>query len=263
MRRVGRASFLIAALGVLALLMQAQQGPYAGLGQVMPAEAEQLFALANQDRAAAGLGRLKWDPALAEAARRHCLRMAAEGPIAHRYGGEPSLADRAAEAGAHFSLIEENVAVGPSADAVEQEWMHSPGHRANLLNASINRIGTAVVASHGTLYAVDDFTQAVPQLSQAQIEAQVAGLIRVSGVRIVSDPTQAREACASDGGMPPSRPGMQPRFVMRWQAANLNELPRVLADRLASGQYHGASVGSCTPQGENAFSGYRLAVLLY
>jgi uncharacterized protein YkwD len=50
---------------------------------------------------------------LAAAARRHCLRMAAEGPISHRYEGEPDLSERAAQAGAHFSLIEENVAVGP------------------------------------------------------------------------------------------------------------------------------------------------------
>ena len=31
------------------------------------------------------------------------------------YGGEPDLSARAAQAGAHFSVIEENVAVGPSA----------------------------------------------------------------------------------------------------------------------------------------------------
>ena len=86
----------------------------------MQAEAEQIFALANQARAQAGVGRLQWDPALAAAALQHCQRMAAEGPIAHRYGGEPDLSGRAAQAGAHFSVIEENVAVGPSADAIHE-----------------------------------------------------------------------------------------------------------------------------------------------
>ncbi len=104
-------------LGGARMELRAQAALYAQqqAGQVMPAAAEQLFALANQARAEAGAGRLKWDGALAEAARQHCLRMAAEGPISHRYGGEPDLSDRAGQAGAHFSLIEENVALGPDA----------------------------------------------------------------------------------------------------------------------------------------------------
>src|SRR5579862_6923282 len=77
------------------------------------AAAEQVFVLANQARMQAGVGRLQWDPALAAAALKHCLRMAQEGPIAHRYGGEADLSARAAQAGAHFSVIEENVAIGP------------------------------------------------------------------------------------------------------------------------------------------------------
>ena len=105
-----------------------------GRGGNLPAEAEEIRALANQARAQAGVGRLEWDQALAAAALQHCLRMAAEGPIAHQYGGEPDLSARAAQAGAHFSVIEENVAVGPSADAIHEEWMQSPGHRANLLS---------------------------------------------------------------------------------------------------------------------------------
>ena len=60
-------------------------------------ESRQLFALANQARAQAGVGRLEWDPALAAAALKHCERMAEEGPISHRYGGEPDVSGRAAQ----------------------------------------------------------------------------------------------------------------------------------------------------------------------
>src|SRR5271157_3342015 len=73
-------------------------------------EAWQLVQLANQARAQAGAGPLKWDPALALAARQHCLRMAADHSISHQYPNEPEFSARAAEAGAHFSMIEENVA---------------------------------------------------------------------------------------------------------------------------------------------------------
>lgn len=259
-----KAMALMGMFGAVMLGGMAAQGQNAQSGRVHGGDAEQLFALANLERMHAGLGVLKWDPALAEAARQHCLRMAKEGPIAHRYGGEQSLTERAAAAGAHFSLIEENVAVGPSADAINEEWMHSPPHRANLLNPSVDRIGTAVVAARGTLYAVSDFSTAVQQLSRTQIEARVADLIRTSGVAILSNPTQAREACLTDQGMPPSRPGMQPRFLMRWQSPSLDVLPKVLSQKLASGQYRSASVGSCTPEGaRDSFTAYRVAVVLY
>jgi hypothetical protein len=51
---------------------------------------------------------------------------------------------------------------------------------------------------------------------------------------------------------------------MRWQDADLTRLPQALADRLASGQYRQAAVGSCPAQGvEGQFTAYRVAVLLY
>ncbi len=233
-------------------------------GANLQPDAEQIFARANQARAQAGAGRLGWDPALAAAALYHCRRMVAEGPIAHRYGGEADLAGRAGQAGAHFDLIEENVAVGPSADRIHEEWMESPGHRTNLLNPEVNRVGVAVVASRGVLYAVADYSRAVESLSASQVEARVATLIKKSGVSIVSDSSLARRACASDGGLPGSAGGGSPGFVMRWQGADLTQLPKALVDRLATGQYNRAAVGSCPAQGlEGSFTAYRLAVLLY
>jgi len=224
----------------------------------------QLLVLANQARAETGAGRLQWDPALAAAALFHCRRMAAEGPIAHRYNGEPDLAGRAGQAGAHFDLIEENVAVAPSAEMIHDEWMHSPGHRTNLLNPEVDRIGVAVVQSRGVLYAVADYSRAVESLEGSQVEARVASLIKVSGVSILSDSSLARRACATDEGVPRGAGGAAPGFVMRWQSADLNELPKALADRLATGRYRRAAVGSCPAQGlDGSFTAYRLAVLLY
>lgn len=225
---------------------------------------EQIFALANQARAQAGVGRLAWDPALAQAALYHCRRMAQEGPIAHRYGGEPDLATRAADAGARFGVIEENVAIGPSAEGIHQEWMNSPGHRSNLLSADVDRVGVAVVSSRGVLYAVADYSHGVPALSASQVEARVADLIRVSGVAVLGNPALARAACTTDSGVPRSEAGAQPRFVMRWQDSDLARLPQALVDRLSSGNYRQAAVGSCPARGvEGSFTAYRVAVLLY
>jgi hypothetical protein len=210
------------------------------------------------------VGRLDWDPALAAAALKHCERMAEEGPISHQYRGEQDLTTRTAEAGAHFSVIEENVAIGPSADAIHEEWMQSPGHRANLLSPDVDRVGVAVVAARGVLYAVADYSRGVEQLSAAQVEARVAALIRVSGVAILRDPSLARAACSTDEGMPRADGGAMPRFVMRWQAADLTELPQALREKLASGSFRQAAVGSCAAQGsQGSFTAYRVAVILY
>jgi len=251
----------------VALIACACSVPLVAQNQSAPASqiaAEQIFAYANQSRAEAGAVRLQWDPALAAAALYHCRRMALEGPIAHRYPGEPDLTERASQAGAHFGLIEENVAIGPSPAMIHDEWMRSPGHRSNLLNPDVDRIGVAVIASRGVLYAVADYARDVPALTAPQVEARIADLIRVSGIAILSSPATARAACATTSGMPRSQTGSQPGFIMRWQDSDLARLPQPLVDRLTSGNYRQAAIGSCPAQAvEGSFTTYRVAVLLY
>ncbi len=227
--------------------------------QALRARQQQLFELANQARAAAGVGPLAWDEALAAAALSHCLRMAAEGEIAHQYGGEPDVSQRAGQAGAHFSLIEENVALGSYAAAIHQGWMQSPHHRANLLNPEVDRVGIAVVSGGGVLYAVADYAHAVLALSRAQVEATVAALVRARGVAIEQDASAARAYC-SNGSKGQNRPG----FFMLWQGAEVDVLPQALLDKLATGRYGKAEVGSCPAQeAQGSFTAFRVAVILY
>jgi hypothetical protein len=218
-----------------------------------------LFWLANQERAARGLSPLKWDSALAAAAIRHCERMASAGGISHRFAGEGDVDARAGQAGAHFSLIEENVATAPSASGIHQGWMNSPHHRENLLSAEIDRVGVAVVARGRQLYAVADYARAVPILTQAQVEARIASTLRARGLSIATDPSLARAYCSSPA--PFSSTG-SPAFLMRWQNADPDRLPADLEQRLASREFREAAVGSCPPQGVGSFTAYRIAVLL-
>jgi hypothetical protein len=230
----------------------------------MQPEAEQLLALANQARAAAGTRPLQWDDSLATAARKHCLRMAAEGPISHQYPGELDVSERAGQAGARFSLIEENVAIGPTPPEIHSEWMHSSGHRTNLLNPAVDRVGIAVVGSRGVLYATADYSRGVQDLNASQVEARVAALIRPQGLTISTNPTVARDACIMESGVPRSAGSARPGFIMRWQDSELNQLPSALMQRLATGRYKQAVIGSCSPTGaEDTFTAYRVAVLLY
>jgi len=256
---------MVVCLGLFmaAFVSQAVAAPHSPDGgpQSLPSGAEQLFALANQTRATHGLGSLKWDPALAEGALQHCLLMAHEGSISHRYQGEPDLTVRAGQAGAHFSLIEENVAVGPYVDGIHRGWMNSPGHRENLLNPQIDRVGIAVVTRGGSIYAVADYARAVPVLTRNQIEAAVAGLLHDRGLSIVSNARQARDYCASSAQFKGS--GARSALI-RFESSDVTQLPAYLAQRVASGEYRAAAVGSCPAQSaDGTFTVYRVAVLLY
>jgi hypothetical protein len=249
---------LISAAG-LSSVSAAQSNQLARL-RVSQDSVNQLFWMANKERASRGLVSLKWDAALAAGAMRHCQRMALAGAISHRYAGEGDVDARAGAAGAHFSLIEENIAAGPYAPGIHQGWMNSPGHRSNLLSPNVDRVGLAVVARGRTLYAVADYSRAVPVLTQAQVEGSVGAQLRAKGMAIAGDPAVARAYCSS-----PARYAAQvsPSFLMRWQNGDVNELPRDLKEQLASGQYSQAVVGSCPPQGAGSFTAYRVAVLLY
>jgi uncharacterized protein YkwD len=265
--------FAALAFALFAITVNARAGCQAVSGsrddepQILELDARQLLVLANQARAEAGAGPLQWDPALAAAALKHCLRMAAEGPISHRYSGEAEVTDRAGQAGAHFSIVEENIAAGSSpTDPLEthQGWMHSPGHRANLLNRDIDNVGIAVVASHGVTYSVADYARAVPVLSQAQVEAAFAALLHSRGISILRDRTDARAYCALAEGSRTPDFDPRPHYVLRWQNSDVAHLPQEFVHLLAEGGYRQAEVGSCPAQDVvGQFTAYRVAVLLY
>ncbi|MBR4741685.1 MAG: hypothetical protein IK079_02140 [Desulfovibrio sp.] len=53
------------------------------------------------------------------------------------------------EFGVHWSACAENIAFGQSTAAeVMNSWLHSPGHRANILNESYTHIGIGVTRNH-------------------------------------------------------------------------------------------------------------------
>jgi hypothetical protein len=223
--------------------------------------AHRIFELTNQDRVAHGLPQLHWDASLANAAQAHAQWMASEGTLSHQYPGEPDLTARAAQAGAHFQAIAENIATAWNEDAVENAWMHSPPHRANILDPRMNALGVGVVERHGTLYAVEDFANIAEALSPAQIERKVGALLRNEGV----DPSAPRDAaafaCTSNSGYPK---GEAARLILRFETPDLTQLPSGTAAQIRSGGYRSASVASCSTSGtQSNFTMYRVAIVLY
>ncbi len=103
---------------------------------------QEVLALTNAERAAAGCGALTLDPALNAAADGHSEDMAVNDYFSHtdRNGNGPGV--RARAAGYPGGAVGENIAVGyRSAASVVQGWMDSPGHRANILNCRYTHLG--------------------------------------------------------------------------------------------------------------------------
>jgi len=226
-----------------------------------PNVAEQyLQTAADQERAALNLPPLHRDLALVAAARAHAAQMVAHGSISHQFADEPDLAARGAAAGAHFSLISENVAESPSAVKIHAAWMHSEGHRHNLLDPNVDSVGIVVIARGHQLFAVEDFERNLASLTLSQQERAVEKSIAVSGVTIGESDSAARKACEEESGSAGTR---RAEFVMRYTTANLSVVPEQLRSRLATGKYQTAVVAACPEKGSGDFSMYRIAVLLY
>ena len=248
-------SALLCSLSPAALLC-AQQAP-----PDLPQDVSQLLSLTNQDRAAEGLGPLKWSPELAQAAQAHGELMVQHNDLQHQFAGEPDVPTRAGQAGAHFRAVAENIALGPNAVDIERQWMHSAMHRTNILDPQMNIIGIALIHNRGEIWAVEDFAHSVEALGPSEIESRVIALLAEQQMQDARATVDARQTCEMPHG---SAGGSKPRFIMRWEGSDLSRLPDVLVSKLHTGQFHSAAVGVCdSAQPGQGFTTYRVAVLLY
>lgn len=171
---------------------------YATTSMIPDSQAErQLLDLANQARTRAGLPPLKADEGLTAAAREHAAAMARERQLSHQLQGEPPLKQRLAESPLPLSRVGENVAYDVGVEQAHQGLMHSPAHRANLLNTSYNVAGFAVVRNAGRLYVVQDFAHSLPAYSTERAEKITVDAIkrlRGQGGHSRMSPLQARHS---------------------------------------------------------------------
>ena len=120
-----------------------------------------IVQLTNAERSNAGLPALRANSQLMEAAQLHADQMARLGRLEHVLSGGryPRPEDRLAAAGYQWSAYAENIAMGQStAAAAMDSWMHSSGHRANLLKTNVTEIGVGFARdSAGRPYYVQVF----------------------------------------------------------------------------------------------------------
>ncbi|HEY3055817.1 MAG TPA: CAP domain-containing protein [Thermoanaerobaculia bacterium] len=99
----------------------------------------------NRQRAAYGLGALRTNSRLSLAANDRVGDLFAKHYFDHVSPDGLQPWTWVQRRGYRYRLIGENLAVGyPSAFAVVDGWMHSPGHRANILRRGFDEVGVAV-----------------------------------------------------------------------------------------------------------------------
>ncbi|HTG68923.1 MAG TPA: CAP-associated domain-containing protein [Candidatus Udaeobacter sp.] len=107
---------------------------------------QQLFDLANAERAARGIPVLQWDKLAAASAHNHSGDMRSRDFFDHTNPDGLSPFDRMKTAGVQYHSAAENIAAGyPDSIFAHYGWINSKkGHRETLLDSSLKRLGTGV-----------------------------------------------------------------------------------------------------------------------
>jgi hypothetical protein len=137
--------------------------------------------------------------------------------------------------------------------------MNSSGHRKNILDPRLTSVGIAAVHGPGGLFAVQDFSHFVPDLSVEQQEQKVVSLLIAEGFRSANATEGARKTCETDAGLA----GTPAKAMIRFEATELNKLPEEIERKFRRGPYTKAMVGACRANGAPGFTRYRIAVLFF
>ena len=105
----------------------------------------------NHERAQRGASPLHVAGDLVAVARRHTEVMAAQARLYHN----PNVGSEVQG----WQLLGENVGTGPNAAPVEQAFMASPEHRANIVNPSFTEIGVSVVWTGNRVWVTELFRE--------------------------------------------------------------------------------------------------------
>ena len=124
-----------------------KRGPHAGRPTAQPASsgfADSIVEAMNRERAAQGLGPLQLDSRLSLAAEDRVEDMLSKGYFDHVSPDGVSPFTWVQARGYRYRMIGENLALGyRNSQSVVTGWMHSPGHRQNILKSGFNEVGIA------------------------------------------------------------------------------------------------------------------------
>src|SRR5579864_9194268 len=216
----------------------ARQQPSPNDSSLYDTEAErELFDLANQARAQAGVAPLQMDDGLTQAARAHAAAMSGQRQLSHQFAGEPSLAQRlAANCTLHLDQAGENVSVASNVEQSHQGLMHSPPHRENLLNPAYNVAGFGVVRAGNSLYVAQDFAHSLPAYSPRQAGGLVSGSVarlrrenNLPQLQWMDSDAAQNTACSMARADSLKTPALRGAYMLRYTTSQPEILPTAAA----------------------------------
>jgi uncharacterized protein YkwD len=236
-------------------------------------EAErQLLDMANRERAKAGLPPLQKDEGLTQAARAHGSAMAAQQKLSHQLSGEPNLEHRlATNTKTQLDQAGENVAFAPTVERAQDSLMHSPPHRANLLNAGYNVAGFSVVRSGSLLYVTQDFGHSLTTYSDEEAEVLIGRSVdrmrartHLPGLQRMDGKEAASTACAMAEADSLRTPARSAREVLRYTTSDPKVIPENSSRAIQNRAVRSFAVGSCYARTRSRPTGmYWVAILFY
>jgi uncharacterized protein YkwD len=269
-RRPGFVTFVFTTVLVFAALALAQSDV------TSTTEMErQIFDWTNQERANANVPPLKWNERLAVAARLHSDEMVKQKQLSHQLKGEPSLGQRLSDRDARFSAIAENVGYGDDPQTLQSGWMHSAGHRANILNPAYTDMGIGIVRSGDRLYATEDFTKAVPRVAADDFEAAVAKRLtdlrrqrKLPPLTMSSSSSLRQMACSGQtsakAGFGAVHRSDSELYSFNFTASSASDLPANLVNRVMDLPSGGYDIGACSQSDPGTgFTNYRVLMVLH
>lgn len=126
----------------------------------------EVHRLTNDERVAHGFSSLQNDSRLAAVARAHSEDMLAKNYFSHTNQSGCSVSCRADNAGYAWRALGENIhtmwgyQMSPTdtAKKIVTDWMMSPGHRANILNATFTMTGIGLAVQGTTIYSTANYS---------------------------------------------------------------------------------------------------------
>ena len=235
---------------------------------------QQILEWTNQERARVNAPPLRWNNRLALAARLHSDEMAQHKELSHQVKGEPVFTERLSERGARFNAAAENVGFAEDAESLHSGWMHSPPHRANLLNPAYTEMGVGIVRVGDRLWATEDFATSLQGLSsedfERAIEQQIASRReshRLSTLNVTHSLELRRLACSGNSSagaaLATGRRNVQ-AYAFNFTAPRPNQLPTDLVKKVLEMPAGSYSIGACTSKpSNNGLSTYRVVMVLF
>jgi len=112
-----------------------------------------MLQLVNEERAKKGIAPLQMDAALTTAAREHSKDMFERGYFSHVTPEGKDPFRRMHDDGIQFITAGENLALAQTLYIAHNGLMHSPGHRANILNPAFHKVGIGILdgGMHGLM----------------------------------------------------------------------------------------------------------------